>query len=194
MKTEYKTHTKTSLLHRARLKEGHFTSISRFLSRCLYKDVYKCKMNDFWKVSRKFSFGRIGTTWKFENVLFLVNKLFDAKVSKIQCSPCAAVLNSSSRPPAHFVCFSYRFRCLFYSNLSALWSGSHRTAMIPVRSERIYYIQIALKCARREFKLYIYLQRYMMSHSSVCEDSTVQIHECMFRNEVNFNGYPLLRE
>ncbi len=44
----------------------------------------------------------------------------------------------------------------------------------------------------------IYLQRYMMLHSSVCEDAAgsgaAQIHEWMFRSEVNFNGFPLFRE
>ncbi len=128
MKTEYKTHTKTSLLHRARLKEGHFTSISRFLSRCLYKDVYKCKMNDSWKVSRKFIFGQIGTTSKFVNVLFLVNKLFDAKVSKIQCSLCAAVLNSSSRPPRTFCMFllSLQMFVLFERKCLVKWISQDR--------------------------------------------------------------------
>ncbi len=32
--------------------------------------------------------------------------------------------------------------------------------MIPVRSERIYSIQSALKCARRELKLYIFTEVY----------------------------------
>ncbi len=32
--------------------------------------------------------------------------------------------------------------------------------MIPVRSERIYSIQSALKCARREFKFYIFTEVY----------------------------------
>ncbi len=41
--------------------------------------------------------------------------------------------------------------------------------MIPVRSEHIYSIQSALKCARRELKLYIFTEvSYMMSHLSVC--------------------------
>ncbi len=40
----------------------------------------------------------------------------------------SAVLNSSPRapPPTRFVCFSYRFRRLFYSKVSALRSGHHR--------------------------------------------------------------------
>ncbi len=32
--------------------------------------------------------------------------------------------------------------------------------MIPVRSERIYSIQSAYKCARRELKLYIFTEVY----------------------------------
>ncbi len=34
------------------------------------------------------------------------------------------------------------------------------SAMIPVRSKRIYSIQSALKCARRELKLYIFTEVY----------------------------------
>ncbi len=34
------------------------------------------------------------------------------------------------------------------------------SSMIPVRSERIYSIQSALKCARRELKLYIFTEVY----------------------------------
>ncbi len=34
------------------------------------------------------------------------------------------------------------------------------SAMIPVRSDRIYSIQSALKCARRESKLYIFTEVY----------------------------------
>ncbi len=48
-------------------------------------------------------------------------------------------------------------------------------------------IQRALKCAKREFKLYLFTEvQYVMSHLSVCEDvagsGAAQIHEWMFRN------------
>ncbi len=41
--------------------------------------------------------------------------------------------------------------------------------MIPVRNECICSIQRALKCARREFKLYLFTEVYDV-HLSVCED------------------------
>ncbi len=78
----------------------------------------------------------------------------------------SAVLNSSPRAPppprsAYCICYSYRFRCLFYSNVSALRSGHHRIFHHDSSSnERIYSIQSALKCARRELKLYIFTEVY----------------------------------
>ncbi len=67
-------------------------------------------------------------------------------------------------PPrsAYFVCYSYRFRCLFYSNVSALRSGHHRIFRHDSSSKRtyIYSIQSAYKCARRELKLYIFTEVY----------------------------------
>ncbi len=55
----------------------------------------------------------------------------------------------SSRP-AYFVCYSYHFRCLFYSNVSALRSGHHRIFRHDSSSKRtyIYSIKSVLKCAR----------------------------------------------
>ncbi len=43
-------------------------------------------------------------------------------------------------PPrsAYFVCYSYRFRCLFYSNVSALRSGHHRIFRHDSSSKRTY--------------------------------------------------------
>ncbi len=65
-------------------------------------------------------------------------------------------------PPrsAYFVCYSYRFRCLFYSNVSALRSGHHRIFLHDSSSKRTYSIQSALKCERRELKLYIFTEVY----------------------------------
>ncbi len=111
--------------------------------------VYNKKCSNYFK-SRHLAFmnNLVSTTWRRHAV----------------CK--SAVLNSSPRTPprsAHFVCYSYRFRCLFYSNASALRSGHHR--IFPHDS-----IQSAYKCARREFKWYTVYQRYMMSLSSVFED------------------------
>ncbi len=120
-----------------------------------------------------------------------------------RCPFSAAALNSSPCTPrsAHF---SYRFRRLYYSMVSALWSGHHITgysAMIPVRSERICSIQRALKCARCEFKLYLFTEVYyvtlrasLVSFACVWRRCTAQIREWMFQSEVNFNGFSLLRE
>ncbi len=43
-------------------------------------------------------------------------------------------------PPrsAYFVCYSYRFRCLFYWNVSALRSGHHRIFLHDSSSKRTY--------------------------------------------------------
>ncbi len=43
-------------------------------------------------------------------------------------------------PPrsAHFLCYSYRFRCLFYSIVSALRSGHHRIFLHDSSSKRTY--------------------------------------------------------
>ncbi len=67
------------------------------------------------------------------------------------------------------------------------------SAMIPVRSERIYSIQSAYKCARRGLKLYMFTEVYV-SLVRGWRRGAEQIHEWMFRNEVNFSGFPLLRE
>ncbi len=100
----------------------------------------------------------------------------------------AAVLNVQFLAPhrsAHFICYSYHFRRLFYSNASALRVDITRySSMIPVRSERIPFIvhwsvrDVNLNC--------IYLQPYMMSHSSVRKDVAQRksINEC---SEVKVN-------
>ncbi len=62
--------------------------------------------------------------------------------------------------------------------------------MIPVRSERIYSIQSALKCARCELKLYIFTEVYDDTLVRAWRRCAAQIHEWMFRNKVNFSGFP----
>ncbi len=99
-------------------------------------------------------------------------------------------------PPrsAHFVCYSYRFRCLFYWNASALRSGHHTIFLHDSSSKRTYSIHSALKCARREFKLYIFTDVYDVTLVRAWRRCATQIHEWMFWSEVNFSGFPLLRE
>ncbi len=65
-------------------------------------------------------------------------------------------------PPrsAHFVCYSYHFRRLFYSNASALRSGHHTIFLHDSSSKRTYSIHSAFKCARHEFKLCIFTDVY----------------------------------
>ncbi len=74
--------------------------------------------------------------------------------------PTAAVLNSSPRAPrsAYFVCYSYRFRCLFYSNVSALRSGHHRIFRHDSSSKRTYIIHSKCieVCKTRIKIVYIY--------------------------------------
>jgi len=62
--------------------------------------------------------------------------------------------------------------------------------MIPVRSEHIYSIQSALKCARHELKLYIFTEVYDVTLVRAWRRCVAQIHEWMFRNKVNFSGFP----
>ncbi len=95
---------------------------------------------------------------------------------------------------AHFVCYSYHFRRLFYSNASALRSGHHTIFLHDSSSKRTYSIHSALKCARREFKLYIFTDVYDVTLVRAWRCCATQIHEWMFWSEVNFSGFPLLRE
>ncbi len=59
------------------------------------------------------------------------------------------------------------------------------SAVIPVRSEHIYSIQSAYKCARRELKLYIFTEVYDITLVRAWRRCVAQIHEWMFQNEVN---------
>ncbi len=62
--------------------------------------------------------------------------------------------------------------------------------MIPVRSDRIYSIQSAYKCARHELKLYIFTEAYDVTLVRAWRRCAAQIHEWMFWSEVNFSGFP----
>ncbi len=71
----------------------------------------------------------------------------------------------------------------------AKWTSGY-SSMIPVRSERIYSIHSALKCARRELKLYIFTEVYDVTLVRAWRRCAAQIHEWMFWNKVNFSGFP----
>ncbi len=58
----------------------------------------------------------------------------------------------------------------FWSYRPALVDITGYSAMIPVRSERIYSIQSALKCARRELKLYIFTEVYDVTLVRACRE------------------------
>ncbi len=92
-------------------------------------------------------------------------------------------------PPrsAYFVCYSYRFRCLFYSIVSALRSGHHRIFRHDSSSKRTYIFHS--KWARRELKLYIFTEVYDVTLVCAWRRCAAQIHEWMFQNKVNFNGF-----
>ncbi len=66
--------------------------------------------------------------------------------------------------------------------------------MIPVRSERIYSIQSALKCARRELKLYIFTEVYDVTLVRAWRRCAAQIHEWMFPCSGSREQWTLCRE
>ncbi len=81
-------------------------------------------------------------------------------------------------PPrsAHFLCYSYHFRRLFYSNASALRSGHHTIFLHDSSSKRTYSIHSELKCARCEFKLYIFTDVYYVTLVCAWRCCAAQIH------------------
>ncbi len=95
-------------------------------------------------------------------------------------------------PPrsAHFLCYSHHFRRLFYSIVSALRSGHHTIFLHDSSSKRTYSIHSELKCARCEFKLYIFTDVYYVTLVCAWRCCAAQIHEWMFWSEVNFSGFP----
>ncbi len=72
----------------------------------------------------------------------------------------SAVLNSSPRaPPALHISYVTLIAsdvCSIRTQVPCEVDITGYSSMIPVRSERIYSIQSAYKCARRELKLYIF--------------------------------------
>ncbi len=98
-------------------------------------------------------------------------------------------------PSVYFVCYSYASDvCSIRTQVPCEVYITVYSAMIPVRNERIYTIQSALKCAGRELKCYIFTEVYDVTLVRAWRRCAAQIHEWMFWNEVNFSGFPLLRE
>ncbi len=103
---------------------------------------------------------RLGSVHVKEQKEGYLNIKYVCSVSK------SAVLNSNP----HFACFSYRFRRLFYSNVSALRSGHRRIFRHDSCLKRTYVTFKVHWSVRNVNLICIYLQRYVMSHSSACED------------------------
>ncbi len=110
----------------------------------------------------------------------------------------AAVLNSSPHAPPlcifHMLLLSHQMFVLFERKCPAKWTSQDIPPWFQFESELIYSIQSAFKCARCELKLYIFTEVYDVTLVRVWRRYAPQIHEWMFRNKVNFSGFPLLRE
>ncbi len=75
-----------------------------------------------------------------------------------------------SRPPrsAYFVCYSYRFRCLFYWNVSALRSGHHRIFLHDSSSKRTYIFHSkCIEVCETWIKI-VYIYRGIWCHTRPC--------------------------
>ncbi len=84
--------------------------------------------------------------------------------------PNSVVLNSSPRAPrsAYFVCYSYRFRCLFYWNVSALRSGHHRIFRHDSSSKRTYIFHSkCIEVCKTWIKI-VYIYRGIRCHTRPC--------------------------
>ncbi len=73
-------------------------------------------------------------------------------------------------PPrsAYFACYSYRFRCLFYSNVSALRSGLHRIFRHDSSSKWTYIFHS--KCIKvcKTWIQIVYIYRGIWCHTRPC--------------------------
>ncbi len=109
----------------------------------IYIYIYMCNSNSYVGIFKE---SLQGTHWTLRLIRIGSSSSVYTSGSQFQ----------SSRP-AYFVCYSYHFRCLFYSNVSALRSGHHRIFRHDSSSKRtyIYSIKSVLKCARRELKWYM---------------------------------------
>ncbi len=69
---------------------------------------------------------------------------------------------------AYFVCYSYRFRCLFYSNVSALRSGHHRIFLHDSSSKRTYIFHSkCIEVCETWIKI-VYIYRGIWCHTRPC--------------------------
>ncbi len=69
---------------------------------------------------------------------------------------------------AYFVCYSYRFRCLFYSNVSALRSGHHRIFLHGSSSKRTYIFHSkCIEVCKTWIKI-VYIYRGIWCHTRPC--------------------------
>ncbi len=76
----------------------------------------------------------------------------------------------SPPPPrsAYFVCYSYRFRCLFYWNVSALRSGRHRIFLHDSSSKRTYIFHSkCIEVCETWIKI-VYIYRGIWWHTRPC--------------------------
>ncbi len=77
------------------------------------------------------------------------------------------LFNSSPRS-AYFVCYSYRFRCLFYWNVSALRSGHHRIFLHDSSSKRTYIFHSkCIEVCKTWIKI-VYIYRGIWCHTRPC--------------------------
>ncbi len=73
-------------------------------------------------------------------------------------------------PPcsAYFVCYSYRFRCLFYLNVSALRSGHHRIFRHDSSSKRTYIFHSKCIEVGKTWIKIVYIYRGIWCHTRPC--------------------------
>ncbi len=77
---------------------------------------------------------------------------------------------------------------LFERKCPAKWTSQDIPPWFQFEAN-VYSIQSALKCARCELKLYIFTEVYD-ALVRAWRRRAAQIHEWMFRNKVNFSGFP----
>ncbi len=84
-------------------------------------------------------------------------------------------------PPrsAYFVCYSYRFRYLFYSNVSALRSGHHRIFRHDSSSKRTYIFHSkCIEVCKTWIKI-VYIYRGIWCHTRPCVKTLrTSMNEC----------------
>ncbi len=96
-------------------------------------------------------------------------------------------------PPrsAYFVCYSYRLRCLFYSNASALRSGHHRILCHDSSSKRTYIFHSkCIEVCKTWIKI-VHIYRGIWCHTHPCVKTLRSANPWMnVPKWSNFNGFP----